>query len=218
MQQKVFQLFARDSGQMNALGTALRGSQSAVVFCHPTVAEEGLVQQLREVSDCQFCEIIETGTAKNGILEGRAVVILGSKEYAAEILSRMPGLGWPSFVLLSDDSLDSAAVSAQVRRLGLPVRVAALHRPKGARLLLGFDTVSIETEAKRLMGRSPGPYFLTSWVAVHLALLAVEAGYRGPDEILGFLQKRVWQTAFGPVRFEDCGRAEGFNWQLRDIT
>ena len=65
------------------------------------------------------------------MIQNRPLVILGSKEYVAEILSSLEEGTAPSMIYLSDDSLGAAKVQQEALRLATPVFVTALRRIKG---------------------------------------------------------------------------------------
>ncbi len=213
----VFQAFARDSGQIAVLGSALRGAGQAVVLGQPGNAGAALLDALQAASPCPLSGYSGIDQVPAGQVTGNPLVLLGSKEYAAEALAALTGQGLPAAVYLSDDSLNAVAVRQQAARLGCPVFVAALCRPRQQTCLLGFSVGSIEHDAARLLGRQPGPYFLTAWMAVYLALRGLQKGCRTPAQMLHSLQERSWQTVYGPLVFDDCGRAEGFSWELRRV-
>ncbi|AHD03213.1 ABC transporter substrate-binding protein [Leisingera methylohalidivorans] len=214
----VFQTFARDSGQIAVLCGALRGAGRAVVLGQPANAGAALLSALRAEKPCPLAGYSSFPQVPAGQIAGNPLVLLGSKEYAAEALAALPVQAQPSAVYLSDDSLNAAAVRQQAVRLDCPVYIAALSRPRQQTCLLGFSADSIEHDAARLLGRQPGPYFLTAWMAVYLALRGLKQGCRTPGQMLQSLQGRSWQTVYGPLFFDDCGRAEGFSWELRRVA
>ncbi|OBY27624.1 ABC transporter substrate-binding protein [Leisingera sp. JC1] len=214
----VFQAFARDSGQIAVLCSALRGAGQAVALGQPGNAGAGLLNALQAAQPCPLSGYSGIAGVPAGQVAGNPLVLLGSKEYAAEALAALSGQALPSAVYLSDDSLNAVAVRRQAARLGCPVFVAALHRPRQQACLLGFSVDSIERDAARLLGRQPGPYFLTAWMAVYLALRGLQRGCRTPAQMLHSLQGQSWQTVYGPLIFDDCGRAEGFSWELRRVA
>lgn len=151
------------------------------------------------------------------MIRDRPLVILGSKEYAAEILSTLRECNQPSIIYLSDDSLDAAMVQQEALRLATPVFVTALRRFEDQNSFLGHETDKIESNATRILGRRPGPYFLISWMAIYFALHNLRQGNRTTAEMLNTLQKQQWETIYGSIRFNDIGQTVGFTWELRSI-
>jgi len=216
--QPLFQLFARDSGQIDCLRAALRGQEAAVVCGEADNAGAQLMAALQVRPPCLLHCYGDPRDVPAAQARGRPLLLLGSKEYVATCLSALATGQQPAVVYLSDDSLDAAAVITAARQLDCPVRVAALDRPEAQLYQLGFALESIEADARRLLERAPGPYFLTAWMAIYLALRALRHGARTPAQMHATLTERPWQSAYGPLTFDACGRANGFTWNMRTVT
>ncbi|KAB2530348.1 hypothetical protein AL035_21950, partial [Salipiger aestuarii] len=193
-------------------------AQGAVLLGQPRNAGSTLRALLQAALQRPWQSYDHVSEASGSLVRNKPLVILGSKEYATEI---MPALGKdnrPSIIYLSDDSLGAANVQHEARRLATPVFVAALKRSEGQTGLPDHTTDELERNAARIPGRPPGPYFLTSWFAIHFALKGLGQGTRTSAELLTSLQSQPWKTVYGPIRFDNFGRAEGFTWELRSMS
>lgn len=213
----VFQVFAQDSGQVEVISKALIGVQDVVLFGQPYNAGVTLLASLQETLQCSWQSYSDISKDSIHMIQNRPLVILGSKEYVAEILSNLREGTNPSMIYLSDDSLGAAKVQQEALRLATPVFVTALRRTEGQNNFLGHAMDEIEHDAARILGRPTGPYFLTSWIAIYFALHGLGLGSRTSSEMLSTLQNQKWETIYGPIHFNDVGRAVGFTWELRSI-
>ena len=213
----VFQVFAQDSGQIAVILKALIGAQDVVLFGQPCNAGATLLASLQETLQCSWQSYSDISEASVDMIRNRPLVILGSKEYVAEILSMLRKYNRPSIIYLSDDSLGSAKVQQEALRLATPVFVTALRRFEEQNKFLGHAMDEIERDAARILGRPAGPYFLTSWMAIYFALHGLGLGSRASSKMLNTLQNQKWETIYGPIHFNDVGRAVGFTWELRSI-
>ena len=213
----VFQVFAQDGGQIEVISKALTGVQDVVMFGQPYNAGVTLLASLQETLQCSWRSYSDISKDSIDMIQSKPLVIFGSKEYVAEILSNLREGTNPSMIYLSDDSLGAAKVQQEALRLATPVFVTALRRTEGQNKFLGHAMDEIEHDAARILGRPTGPYFLTSWIAIYFALHGLGLGSRTSSEMLSTLQNQKWETIYGPIHFNDVGRAVGFTWELRSI-
>ncbi|MBL4898052.1 MAG: amino acid ABC transporter substrate-binding protein [Colwellia sp.] len=213
-----FQMFGQDSGQISALSGALLGEPAAVACGQPGNAGAGLLTLLNAAAACPISAYSYISEVQPQALRGQPLVLMGSKEYVADALTQIDPASRPSVLYISDDSLGSRAVRQAAAPLRCPAFVAALKRHSDRNFLLGFDVKSIEHDATRVLGRAPGPYFLSAWAAIYLATSACRKGHLRPAEMLRYLQRQNWNTPFGTLQFGATGRAEGFIWELRNLT
>ncbi|MEG9883497.1 MAG: hypothetical protein V6Z86_02550 [Hyphomicrobiales bacterium] len=214
----IFQLFARDSGQIAAICDSLDPCQPSVAVGQSANAGASLLAMLQKARPCELSVYNDMYGIPVGDINGKPLILLGSKEFAIAALTALPPQEQPSIVYLSDDCLDSTAIRAIANKLKFPIFVAALKRLSEQPYILWYEAKNIEREAIRLLGRQPGPYFLTSWIAIYLTLLAMEQKSCSPSQLLHRLQQHDWSTPYGSLSFDNYGRANGFNWELRSVT
>ena len=89
------------------------------------------------------------------------------------------------------------------------VFVTALRRTEGQNKFLGHAMDEIEHDAARHCGRLTGPYFLTSWIAIYFALHCLGLGSNFVGNA-NYLTKSEMKTIYGPIHFNDVGRAVRF--------
>jgi hypothetical protein len=217
----VIQPFARDGGQVSVLADAMaaHGGPAAIVAQTGNAGEalgRALAERLTAAGRPALLIPAEAGETAGVPTGGRApiVAVLGSKEFATDWLAR-PSARGVGAVLLSDDSDGSTAVAAALDRLGLPGRVAT--PASDGPMLVDGPVAPLRAQAAELLGRAPGPYFVSSLLAFRLALFARAAGARTAGETIVALQSRAWPSPFGLLRFDPMGRAEGFTWRLAPI-
>lgn len=214
----VFQLFARDSGQIDAIVTALSGDRNIIALGETGNAGEALLSALHRRIGARLDTTLRSSDALAACnLRGRTVVILGSKEYAASALYHMARGFGPKAVLLSDDSLCAPEVENAATRISCPVRVTGLVDGRGETLPGGLDVKATEAEAEELLGRRPGPYFLTSCIAVTLAIRAYQAGFRTPLEMRDHLSGQRICSPYGRLTLAETGAFNGFTWTTRSM-
>ncbi|MEP2781112.1 MAG: ABC transporter substrate-binding protein [Pseudoruegeria sp.] len=214
----VFQMFGLDSGQISALCAPLMSATSAVVCGQPGNAGATLLRALCSAAPCPIAAFSHISEVQPSALSGQPLVLLGSKEYVAEALTQLDPVMVPSALYISDDSLGSRTVRQAAAQLGCPAFVTALQRDVANGFLLGTDVQTIERDAARVLGRTPGPYFLSAWAAIYLATSACRKGHLRPADMLRYLQSQAWHTPFGNLHFAATGQAKGFNWELKSLS
>ena len=214
----VFQVFARDAGQIDAILATLSTDRHLVAVGEAGNAGEALLSALKDRLGNRVITLAglphSLGSAK---MDGCVVAILGSKEFAAETLALIASTSSPHLVVLSDDSLGSPQVEAAAPRLSCPVQVAALRRDVCCKQLVGLQVDELETVATRLLDRPPGPYFLTACLGLTLALRAYQAGNRNPNQVLAYLQRCRIETPYGHLTLTSAGAFNGFTWTMRSV-
>ena len=134
------------------------------------------------------------------------VVIAGTREFSAGLLQRLD-CARPRIV--SDDAyheafLDEAGPAAD----GVLIPVIA---PPAAHSTAN----ELEAAYRALIGRSPGGYFVTSYVAVDLLLRVLRRqGDCGGAQAAACLRGQSWSTALGELSFTSSGEVVGLNWHM----
>lgn len=214
----VFQIFGRDRGQIEALTALIPDKAMVLIIGQTGNAGATLMQAMKHrlgkdrVTTCfGSSEELSNVTIKNCI-----VAVLGSKEFVADVLNRISPS--PVALLLSDDSLGSPEVEAAANQHSCPAHIATLVRKPDEINIGDLDVPKLEAWAAHYLGRVPGPYFLTSCLAIDLAVRAWHAGHRRPCEVRTYLAKKIYHTPFGPLTVSASGSFDGFTWETRRIS
>jgi branched-chain amino acid transport system substrate-binding protein len=146
-----------------------------------------------------------------GALRGvGAIYVLGSREFAAGVCRRPAVIASRLPILLSDDSFSPSLFLDRHLSRG---QVAFLYETGD--LLVDRHSDAMRGRGAHLLGRLPGPYFETSYVAARAIAAAWGAtGSTDRAAVLGFIRARRWSSPYGLLGFDGCGRLSGHRWTM----
>ncbi len=215
----IFQLFGRDHDQVAAIARGLGADLAPLAVGQTNNAGEALIAALARRIGSGLLRYAAADQITAEMAAGRPLAVLGSKEYATESLELLGSRTVaPARIILSDDSLGSAYVATAARKIGCPVHVAALKRKTAAHSEVSERAERLADAAMRTLGREHGPFFLTSWFAICLALDCLECGLQHPQDVLNHLRRQPVQTPFGEIRFTETGQSVGFEWESMRLS
>ncbi|WP_411566247.1 hypothetical protein ACLIN3_05385 [Pseudomonas orientalis] len=150
---------------------------------------------------------------RSRILDTDLVLIAGSSEFAKRVASALP-LKPGQTLLLSDDCRVEMATEL---RLSTYTRVAALQCQLGSPDDDRFARL-IE-RADNLIGRPPGPYFLTSYLACQALCISLRDSPEASTDLLRnvLLRQRI-ESPYGTLEFDHTGNMRGHRWILNTAT
>jgi branched-chain amino acid transport system substrate-binding protein len=219
------QAFGTDDEQLDCLTDAIMALSTSVTLlaqAHTYGAElaRGLLQRLAQ--HCSRLAVYYLAkppeTPPFRIRADDVAVVLGSQEFAGNWLHSFLNDSSPRHILLSDDCFTPALFSAG----DLATRCSVAFLRKCSDTIVDQNLLTLRHRAATLLGRAPGPYFETSYIATR----ALAASWRStdagrPDTVLRDLLKRQWPSPFGVLGFSDDGRLRGHSWQMvpaKDLT
>lgn len=215
------QMFGTDDEQLDCLTSAIQCRAGSVIVLaqvgtYGAELARGLLQRLAPHCS-RFSMFYFTNPPKT--LPFRAhdddvIAILGSQEFASEWLhGLLRDAGCPD-ILLSDDCFTPTLFSDP----GIAARcsIAFLEKHNGAdELIVDQDIRSLHNRAATLLGRMPGPYFETSYIATRALTAAWKnAGAENPIAVLRSLLSGRWRSPFGLLKFSGEGRLQGHRWRM----
>lgn len=212
----VFQICGLDSEQVGGLARMGNRVSRVLIFGQKDNAGEVLAQALRQSLMIECDVQISNRLPSKDMSARRAagdimIALFGSKEFAARGLEAM--IAWDAqALLLSDDSFGDMTIRTLASQAATPIYVPVLRQQE--RYLMGYEVASLEHDAMRILNRPVGPYFLTSCLAILLALHGRSKGCRSPQDFRDYLSSRLWRTPFGSVSIELSGRATGLHWDV----
>ena len=217
------QLFAQDAPQLECIADAIMETSGAVLAMgqlrnageHLCRALKGVLRQRGRSQDVTT-KLIDFDKVPVQIPDGDfgCCVFLGSKEFTAKCLNALRP-SQSETVILSDDSLNAPSISQYATQVSTPIFCAALDT---SAFEGNIETIDQATRlAEGLLKRKPGPYFLTSLIA--LAILAqceAERASTRSSRLKKFKDRR-FRTPFGNAHFDSLGRAVGLGWKLQRV-
>lgn len=211
------QAFGTDDEQLDCLTDAIKtlsGSITLLAQAHTYGAElaRGLLQRLAQ--HCSRLAVYYLAkppeTPSFRIQTDDVVVVLGSQEFAGgwlRSLLREP----PRHILLSDDCFTPALFAAG----DLATRCSVAFLRKCSDTIVDQSLPVLRHRATRLLGRAPGPYFETSYIAARaLATAWCNTDACSPEAVLRDLHGGRWASPFGLLHFSDDGRLKGHSWHM----
>lgn len=141
-------------------------------------------------------------------------MILGSQEFAGEWLYGSLRETAPPHILLSDDCFTPTLFSDP--DIAARCSIAFLEKRSGANdIIVDQNMCSLRNRAATLLGRAPGPYFETSYIATRALTAAWKnAGAENPPAVLRHLLNGQWRSPFGLLKFTGEGRLRGHHWRM----
>lgn len=139
------------------------------------------------------------------------LVILGPHDFAARLFSGALSAVELGEVLMSDDCFTPSLF----REEDLASRCSVAFLEKQSGILVDRQIAELRHQARRLLGRSAGPYFETSYLAARaLALAWRDVGPDEPSAVLRYILRHAWQSPFGLLSFSDERRLKGHRWKM----
>ncbi len=215
------QLFGTDTEQVACLRDAGAGRPALIVGelrnCGASLAESLFLQL---TGACRQARVIYLPRGREAVPPGAlagvdVVYVLGSSEFAAAIC-RLPALAIPGLpVLLSDDSFSPDLFEIGLFRTGRDLAASVAFLDETGDVLVDRSAAAIRRRAGAVLGRAPGPYFDTSYIAAR-ALAAVwhTNSPRDRAAVLASLRSRSWQSPYGVLSFDARGRLTGHRWAM----
>jgi branched-chain amino acid transport system substrate-binding protein len=212
------QAFGTDDEQLDCLSDAIKalpGSVTLLAQTHTYGAELalGLLDKLaphcNRLAAYYLAKPPETPPFR--IRADDVVVILGSQEFAGERLQSFLRESPPQYILLSDDCFTPALFSAS----DLATRCSVAFLRKCSDMIVDQNLPLLRHRATTLLGRPPGPYFETSYIATRaLAAAWRNTDARRPDVVLRDLMNGQWPSPYGLLQFSGDGKLKGHSWQM----
>jgi hypothetical protein len=148
---------------------------------------------------------VQRGATKPGM-----VIILGSREFAQRVCRLSVVKNSSAELLFSDDSFSPSLLTADIPLTRS--RVAFLERIGDS--LIDRSAMHVCLRARQLLGRPPGPYFETSYIAIRAlsrewSSVSVADIFRVQDGIL----RQSWPSPFGTLSLSNS-RLVGHRWSL----
>ncbi|MBR1304014.1 ABC transporter substrate-binding protein [Bradyrhizobium sp. U87765 SZCCT0109] len=208
----VLRLFGRDGTQADAITRALHHlgpAQQIELFIEDNRYGRSLgallTARLTDAGHIVRPVVVHRGDAPDPTMDGPAI-LAGTREFSARLLQRLA----PSrYRIAGDDAFHTAFLEeAGAMADGVRIPVIGGHADNAAAARL--------TEAYRvLIGRAPGAYFLTSYVAIDLVLRTLRhCGDCGGSTAAAWLRARSWPTALGELGFSATGEVSGLDWRM----
>ncbi|MEQ8966366.1 MAG: hypothetical protein RID91_11115 [Azospirillaceae bacterium] len=138
------------------------------------------------------------------------VFLLGSQDFATAVVDsgRLPRAG---VLVFSDDSHGAPVVE----RPDIAPRAATVFLDRPGTRLVDRAASDIRERAAARLGRAPGPYLETTYLAVRAVLDAWSpADGRARRRVLDTIDAAVWETPYGRLRLDAQGRLAGHRWCL----
>jgi branched-chain amino acid transport system substrate-binding protein len=212
------QMFGTDDEQLDCLTEGVQSlSRSAIVLAQSrTYGAElarGLLQRL--ASHCNRLAIFyferPPQTLPFRICADDIVVILGSQEFASDWLHSPLRERAPPHILLSDDCFTPALFLDP----DITARCSIAFLDRCNDTIVDQDVCGLRNRAATLLGRAPGPYFETSYIATRALTAAWKnAGAEKPAAVLRDLLKGQWRSPFGLLHFSGERRLRGHRWRM----
>jgi branched-chain amino acid transport system substrate-binding protein len=212
------QAFGTDDEQLDCLTDAIKalsGSVTLLAQAHTYGAElaRGLLQRLAE--HCTRLAVYyltrPPESAPFRIYANDVAVVLGSQEFASSWLQNFQRDSAPQHILLSDDCFTPKLF----QNGNLATRCSIAFLRKCSDTIVDQNLTSLRQRAATLLGRTPGPYFETSYIATRaLATAWRSTDVRKPDTVLRDLLKQQFSSPFGTLQFSGDGRLRGHRWQM----
>lgn len=215
------QMFGTDDEQVDCLAKGIQSLSGSVIVlaqAETNGAElaRGLLQRLAPHCS-RYSMFYFTSPPQNLPFRTRdkdVIAILGSQEFAGEWLYGPLREAAPPHILLSDDCFTSTLFSDP--DIAARCSIAFLENYNDANgVIVDQNICSLRNRATTLLGRAPGPYFETSYIATRaLAAAWNNAGAENPPAVLRSLLNGQWRSPFGLLKFSDGGRLRGHRWRM----
>jgi len=215
-QSTTLRFFGTDDGQIDCLSRVVKPASNTLVLAQRGNYGERLGRALFE----RFAAI----TARANVLylmpdspavsprliaEHDLIYLCGSQEFSVQLAESLwfrPGVT----CVFSDD-----AYTAALRAPPLGAKVYAAFLSLAGDIVIDQSHAMLSTRAASLLGRPPGPYFLTSYIAIRALCGAwQENSPNNTDDMLRALKRAAWKTPFGSLSLNHNGELQGCEWQL----
>jgi hypothetical protein len=212
------QAFGTDDEQLDCLTDAIKALSGPVTLLaqaqtYGAELARGLLERLAQ--HCNRLAVYYLAnpaeTSPSRVHAGDVAVILGSQEFASGWLNSFLREAPPQHILLSDDCFTPALFPTAE----LTMRCSVAFLGKCSDTIVDQNLAILRRRAARLLGRAPGPYFETSYIAIRaLAAAWQNAGAGRPDAVLRDLLNGQWRSPFGLLEFSGERRLRGHRWQM----
>ncbi|MCW8176471.1 ABC transporter substrate-binding protein [Verminephrobacter aporrectodeae] len=213
------QFFGSDDGQIACLDSVATPASNALVLAQRGNYGERIGQALFErlaatAAGARIVYLRPDEPASPGRLaaDHNLIYLCGSQEFSmrfAAALRFRPG----TTCVFSDDAYTAAL---QTPPPGAHVYAAFLDMVGDT--VIDQSQAALSSRASALLGRPPGPYFLTSYIALRALCRAWQA--HSPNDtnhtnaVLQTLKQAEWQTPFGLLSLKPNGELHGCTWRL----
>jgi hypothetical protein len=213
------QVFGTDDEQLDCLVCAAkRLSRSVIVLAQARTYGSGLARRLFPLltPHCDRLVVLyfdrpPAQALPVNVRPDDIVVILGSHEFANKLLCGPLKSTTCSQVLLSDDCFTPALFSDPA----VAARCSIAFLEEYSDIIVDQRLGHLRKRAARQLGRVPGPYFETSYIAARALGAAWQAvGIDNPLAVLDNLLQGVWRSPFGLLRFSTERRLQGHRWRM----
>jgi branched-chain amino acid transport system substrate-binding protein len=212
------QAFGTDDEQLDCLTDAIKALSGSVTLLaqagtYGAELARGLLQRLAE--HCTQLAVYYLAKPQEPapfrICANDIAVVLGSQEFAGGWLRNFQRDTLPQHILLSDDCFTPRLF--QEGRIAPHCSVAFLR--KCSDTIVDQDLPNLRHRAATLLGRAPGPYFETSYIATRALTAAwCSTDIGKPDTVLRDLHRQQLCSPFGNLQFSGDGRLRGHRWQM----
>ncbi|MCF5714922.1 hypothetical protein I9H06_00345 [Pseudomonas tremae] len=147
---------------------------------------------------------------RSRMLANDLVLIAGSSEFASCVAKALPFAEGQTLLLTDDCRLDLAAelkLCSHTRVATLDCDLSSSNQTRFAKLI---------ERAKFLIGRPPGPYFLTSYLACEALCVAIsESSEKSTDYLRSSILRQSISSPYGMLEFDSAGNLQGHTWLLK---
>ncbi|MBV7262650.1 ABC transporter substrate-binding protein [Photobacterium sp. WH77] len=209
--------FGRDDDQIACMAAEAVAGESVIIIGQKNNNGELLAEALvRNLSDKRIesrCYLLEEKASLGMLAEVFAtrvptIYILGRKSFCFDVVRRCT-FHERSRVILSDDAwgIDLSELPHD------NIQVPFLHAYGSG--IFDSSVSELKQRAMDLCGKVPGPYFITSYLAVRALTCALKTqpNLRGRDLINTF-KKSVWTTPYGDLSLSENHELQGLHWKL----
>ncbi|MBP2314294.1 ABC transporter substrate-binding protein [Azospirillum soli] len=143
----------------------------------------------------------------------RRLFVFGSQEFAHAVVKQKAVRTAPWPIIFSDDSFGAPFLTSP----DIAARSSVAFLVDEGQRLVDQPAAELRARATGLLGRPPGAYFSTSYLAVRAYAEAWrKAGNTGPAAVLAAIRAQIWETPYGRLRLSFEGRLTGHQWALLD--
>jgi branched-chain amino acid transport system substrate-binding protein len=213
------QVFGTDDEQLDCLiSAAKRLSRSVIVLAQAQTYGSELARRLFPLltAHCERLAVLyfdkpPPPTLPLNVRVDDVLLILGAHEFANKLLCGPLKSTICSRVLLSDDCFTATLFSDP----DVAARCSIAFLEESSETIVDQKLGDLRKRATKLLGRVPGPYFETSYIATRALAAAWQAvGADSPLAVLNNLLDGAWHSPFGLLKFSTDRRLQGHRWGM----
>ncbi|MEW6642402.1 MAG: ABC transporter substrate-binding protein [Pseudomonadota bacterium] len=212
----VLRLFGRDDTQANAIVQMLQRLESTPdieIYVEDNRYGHSLGAHLEAaLAHADMTAHIMSGRDEGDVRSIRTgpVVLAGTREFSARLLQRLDR----TRLRIAGDDAYHAAFLVEAGPAADGVLIPVIKPPAEHGIAADLDAAY-----RTLIGRAPGAYFPTSYVAVDLLLRVLRRlGDCGGMRAAACLRGQSWSTLLGELSFTPSGEVTGLSWRTARIA